>query len=125
MFSWYTQDTHRRIIADEPMKIVMTDNKGRQYVENCYEGYGVFGGKDYYELLAEMNGMHSDRLAGITLAFSKSADGISDGVLYPSLSENGRYFGGESPEIDPNQGMSDCWNMPLRTEPTLVKGIDY
>lgn len=110
-FSWFTQDTHRRIINNKPMRVVMTDDKGNQYVEECYEGYGEFGGKDYYELLAEMNGIPSaDRLDGIDLAFSKSLDGISSGVLYPSLSESGQYFGGESPEIDPEQGSPgiDC-----------------
>lgn len=55
MFSWFTQDTHHRIVNGEEHKVIMTDNKGRKYVEHCYEGYGVFGGKDYYELLAEMN----------------------------------------------------------------------
>lgn len=107
-YSWFTQDTHRRIINNMPMRVVMTDDKGNQYVEECYEGYGEFGGKDYYELLAEMNGIPSaDRLDGIDLAFSKSPDGISSGVLYPSLSECGQYFGGESPEIDPEQGFPD------------------
>ena len=60
MFSWFTQDTHHRIVNNEPFRVVMTDNNGKQYVEECYEGYGVFGGKDYYELLAEMNG-YSER----------------------------------------------------------------
>lgn len=104
MFSWYTQDTGDRIIAEKPFRVVMTDNKGGKYVEECYEGYGVFGGKDYYELLAEMNGLPSDRNAGIDLAFSKSRIGVSEGVQYPSLSVSGEYFGGESPRIDPDQG---------------------
>jgi hypothetical protein len=33
----------------------MIDNKGNVYKEENYEGYGVFGGKAFYELLAEMN----------------------------------------------------------------------
>lgn len=103
-FSWYTQDTHHRIVNDEDYKVVMTDDKCNQYVEHCYEGYGVFGGKDYYELLAEMNGLPSDRCAGIKLAFSKSDSGISEGVKYPSLTESGAYMGGAAPERDPNQG---------------------
>lgn len=28
---------------------------GTDYVEDNYEGYGVFGGRDFYELLADMN----------------------------------------------------------------------
>jgi|TARA_R110000782_G_scaffold6510_4_gene22372 hypothetical protein len=33
----------------------MLDDKGNSWKEDNYEGYGEFGGKDYYELLAEMN----------------------------------------------------------------------
>ena len=36
--------------------VVMIDDKNNRYLEKNYEGYGVFGGKDFYELLAEMNG---------------------------------------------------------------------
>lgn len=92
----------------------MTDNKGNKYVEDCYDGYGNFGGKDYYVLLAEMNGItlkdcgnNKDKLRskGIDLAF---ADGHSYGdnpnVLHPSLSESGEYFNGVAPESDPHQG---------------------
>ena len=50
-FSWFTQDTNHRIVNGENYKVVMTDDKGNKYVEQCYEGYGEFGGKDYYELL--------------------------------------------------------------------------
>ena len=34
----------------------MTDDKGNRWEESNYDGYGVFGGKDYYALLDEMNG---------------------------------------------------------------------
>lgn len=68
LFSWFTQDTNHRIVNGENYKVVMTDDKGNKYVEQCYEGYGKFGGKDYYELLAEMNGLGSDRAKGIELA---------------------------------------------------------
>jgi hypothetical protein len=33
----------------------MVDHLGNQWIEDSYEGYGEFGGKDFYELLAEMN----------------------------------------------------------------------
>lgn len=55
-FSWFTQDTHHRIVNDEERTIYLVDDKGNKWKENLYEGYGVFGGKDFYELLAEMNG---------------------------------------------------------------------
>lgn len=77
-FSWKTQDTNRSIAnyySDKiTFKVVMTDNKGNKYIERNYEGYGVFGGRDFYELLAEMNGYKGDpdnaRSWGIDLAFS-------------------------------------------------------
>lgn len=106
MFSWFTQDTNHRIVNGERHTVYMTDNKGNSYKEECYEGYGVFGGKDYYELLAEMNGYSSDRDKGIELAF---ADGYINGdnphVFHPSLTElKPEYMDGVAPESDPDQG---------------------
>ena len=46
--------------------VIMIDDKGNKWEEPSYEGYGVFGGKDFYELLAEMNGQ-SGRNAGIKI----------------------------------------------------------
>ena len=114
MISCFTQDTHHRIVNNEPFRVVMTDNNGKQYVEECYEGYGVFGGKDYYELLAEMNGYSERdckegeelRTIGIRLAFEGNVYGLNPNVLHPSLSESGKYFDGMPPESDPNQGFS-------------------
>lgn len=105
-FSWFTQDTHHRIVNGEEYKVIMTDNNGRKYVEHCYEGYGEFGGKDYYELLAEMNGLGSDRQAGIELAFSGSRSGRNPNCIFPSLTESGEYMDGISPEPDPDQGFT-------------------
>lgn len=105
MFSWYTQDKPHRIQAGVNFRVVMTDDKGNQYVEHCYEGYGEFGGKDYYELLAEMNGLGSDRQAGIDLAFNNSPDGRNPDCLHPSLTISGKYMGGKPPHPDPKQGM--------------------
>lgn len=112
MFSWFTQDTHHRIVNCEPYRVIMTDNNGNQYVEDCYEGYGVFGGKDYYELLAEMNGYSQThckdgeelRDIGIRLAFENNPYGTNPNVIHPSLSESGEYFNGTPPESDPDQG---------------------
>lgn len=72
-FSWKTQDTNRSIsnmYSDRPtFDVYMLDNKGNVWKETNYEGYGVFGGKDFYELLAEMNGLNT-RIEGINLCFS-------------------------------------------------------
>jgi hypothetical protein len=107
-FSWKTQDTDRSIPSQysnrKTFRVEMLDNKGNVFTETDYEGYGVFGGKDFYELLAEMNGFVSQfdyekgtdkytneaRGFGISLAFSKgnhSGDG-TEGVYYPNLVEN-------------------------------------
>jgi len=85
-FSWKTQDTNRSIpncYSDrETFSVTMTDNKGNKWHEDAYEGYGEFGGKDFYELLAEMNGLKPDRDKGITLAFSGKP------FISPNLSED-------------------------------------
>ena len=112
-FSWFTQDTNHRIINDANFDVIMADDKGNRWVEHCYEGYGVFGGKDYYELLAEMNGVTLDQVGGdkedlrqegIRLAFEGSPDGRNPNIKHPSLTEKGWYCGGEAPLSDPNQG---------------------
>ena len=103
-FSWFTQDTNHRILNDVEHKVIMTDNKGNKFIEHCYEGYGVFGGKDYYELLAEMNGLGSDRQAGIDLAFEGDPLGRNPNCLHPSITESGEYMDGIAPISDPDQG---------------------
>ena len=102
-FSWKTQDTDRSIPSHysnrKTFSVQMMDNKGNVFTETNYEGYGRFGGKDFYELLAEMNGFESDKTGdeytdeargfGISLAFSKdNHSGIAtEGVYYPNLVE--------------------------------------
>ena len=102
-FSWNTQDTDRSIAnawsGRETFKVIMTDDKGNQFVEENYDGYGRFGGKDFYELVDEMNGGDGDRGKGINLFFDKSADAI-----FPSLSESGEYFDGKRPDDCEFQG---------------------
>lgn len=108
-FSWYTQDTHRRIQNGQPLTVYMSDDKGNKYKETCYQGYGIFGGKDYYALLAEMNGITVNdnevlRLKGIELAFKNSPRGNNPEIKHPSLTEDGLYYHGEPPIIDAEQG---------------------
>lgn len=84
-FSWKTQDTNRSIPNNSSGKktfsVTMIDNKGNSWTETDYEGYGVFGGKDFYELLAEMNGLEG-RSNGIALCFSDKP------FISPNLNEN-------------------------------------
>jgi hypothetical protein len=63
-FSWMTQDTGKQIGSERQNTIFVTmfDDKGNRFEEKGYDGYGEFGGKDYYELLAEMNGINKDNV---------------------------------------------------------------
>lgn len=59
-FSFKTNDTKRSIPnvyqdVRETFGVYMLDDKGNHWYEPAYEGYGTFGGKSFYELLAEMN----------------------------------------------------------------------
>ena len=101
-FSWNTQDTDKSIANQysnrKTFRVQMMDNKGNVWTEDNYEGYGRFGGKDFYELLAEMNGFTSDKTGdeytdeargfGIDIAFKGNGSGVTtDGVYYPNLVE--------------------------------------
>jgi len=106
--SWMTQDTGKQIGSEREntIDVYMFDNKGNKWYEPNYKGYGEFGGKDYYELLDQMNGGSGDRSRGINLAFDKiETDGE---ILYPALVTKSNYdwkshdFTKEA-EDDPNQ----------------------
>jgi hypothetical protein len=61
---------------------------GRAYYEPDYEGYGEFGGKDFYTLLSEINGFERNRNTGIDLAFRENGSGDNTpGVIYPKFVE--------------------------------------
>ena len=121
-FSWYTEDTGRSIANAysglETFKVIMTDDKGNEFVEKDYEGYGRCGGKDYYELLSAMNGGVADRSNGISLADDKEKKGE---IKFPSLSEDGKYREGE-PESSPDQGYFYELNEALAEELYYEKG---
>lgn len=110
-FSWMTQDTDKSIANQHSHRptfpVDMIDDKGNVWHEPNYNGYGEFGGKDYYELLSEMNGGHSDRGEGITMAFkgNPSGDG-TNGIKYPNLVESasGWLYDPTGPVTCPDQG---------------------
>lgn len=103
-FSWKTQDTNRSIANlysnRKTFRVHMVNPvNGTVYTEDNYEGYGVFGGKDYFELLAEINGLGSDRTAGI---YQREKC-----TIFPILVEDvNKYqeFLGQEAEFCPDQG---------------------
>ena len=133
-FSWMTYDTDVQIGSEREntIDVYMFDNEGNQWHEKKYDGYGVFGNMDYYELLAKMNGFTEEDLEdksvlkairamgkaemrdiGIALAFDPKGKKIKtkakgNKVLFPALVENPKFdwkrhdFSEES-ESDPNQ----------------------
>ncbi|QSS96119.1 hypothetical protein [Psychroflexus sp. ALD_RP9] len=79
----------------------MVDDNGNTWKELSYNGYGIFGGKDFYELLAEMNGL-TNREDGIKLYFDKD----ESNVKYPNLVEHieSWQWQNKKPERCPYQG---------------------
>ena len=75
-FSFYTQDTNRSISNRHSDRgsftVYMKDRQDPPniYREDNYEGYGIFGGKDIHELIAEMNGLKT-RDEGIKMYFDE------------------------------------------------------
>ena len=72
MYSWITSDTNESISNVYSVKgalpVKLLDNEGNEYFEDAYEGYGVFGGVEFYDLVATLNGLNS-RDDAISAAF--------------------------------------------------------
>jgi len=116
MFSWIAADTGTSISNCESaygaLPVYMHDDKGNVWFEAEYEGYGVFGGKDYFELLAEMNGLEG-REAAIDLEcdiIRKAAGLFSSAELlkevkFPNLTEEKEWkWVNAIPKDCPDQG---------------------
>jgi len=96
-FSWKTSDTNKSIPSNYSNRSTFTVHlitKDRQiFTESDYEGYGVFGGKDFYELVAELNGItegttDEKRSEGIDICFKDNPSGEFNGTFeYPKLVE--------------------------------------
>jgi len=112
-FSWKTQDTGRSICnvhsRKKPFIVCMHDNKGNVWTESAYDGYGVFGGMDFYELLAKMNGKET-REEGIRIAYSIPPQPY----LTPNLTESPKWtWRNEAPRSCRDQGFfydEDDWD---------------
>ena len=109
-FSFLTQDTDKSIASSYSNRptftVHMLDDKGNVWKEENYEGYGEFGGKDYYELLSEMNGGTGDRGEGISMAFDGDGTGRNPSIKHPNLVEvvSGWEYTAEAPLSCPDQG---------------------
>ena len=91
-FSWKTCDTDESIANNcstrPTFTVHMIAPDGRVFTENDYEGYGEFGGKDFFDLVCELNGLPRDRNAGIDLCFKNNPNGDNTpGVIYPKFVE--------------------------------------
>ena len=118
-FSWMTQDTDTQIGSEKQntITVYMIDNIGQIWKEPKYDGYGLFGGKDFYDVVAIMNGYTEADIApgkylrdiGIDLAFNKlKTKDKGRKVLFPALVEDPHYNWKrhdftQEPENDPNQ----------------------
>ena len=127
-FSWMTHDRGEQIGSEREntINVWMFDNAGNMWYEKSYEGYGVFGGMDYYELMAKMNGYSEEDLdikvgkrnkiyrdirgIGIALAFEELETRDEKGdVLFPALMSDPKGFNykrhdfTEEAQHDPNQ----------------------
>lgn len=135
-FSWMTDDTDTQIgsMRENTITVYMHDNKGNVWKEDEYDGYGVFGGKDYYDLVAEMNGYSKDNYMKY---YKKGEKPMYDELRIVGIDIEGEYDKGERrykfptlvqremsyeeldnhrfdtpPERDPNQG----WYQPESEE---------
>jgi len=111
-FSWFSSDEEKRIVINRTCPIWMTGPDNRIWCQNKpYDGYGVFGGKDFYEYLIELNGvtegtLEEKRNTGIRLSY-KNSDCIFPRLFTKreSLSKDVMEF--PEPDNDPNQGFDD------------------
>ena len=96
-FSWKTSDTDRSIPSHysnrETFTVHMITEDGQVFTETNYGGYGVFGGKDFYELVAELNGVTGNtidksRSNAIDICFEDNPSGDHyEGLKLPKLVE--------------------------------------
>ena len=110
-FSWMTHDTGDQIGSEKQntIDVYMYDNEGNKWKETRYDGYGNFGGQDYYDLVVTMNGYDADREKGVDLAFGKlKTKDKKRKTLFPALVTDPRYNWKrhdftEEADGDPNQ----------------------
>lgn len=101
-FSWKTADTDEAILnthTGENKTVYMLSPDGEVYKEEEYDGYGVFGGKDAYVHLCEINNIKREenwndddyRCAGIDLEIGTFYVNMNTGDLM-RFKHDQRYF---------------------------------
>lgn len=91
-------------------KVFMIDNKNKVYPEFAYQGYGVFGGKDFFVLTYEMNTnkkVNPDNKKEFEIAREKGMkiyDSDDKNVKYPIFSRKVIKWKNEKPESCEKQG---------------------
>jgi hypothetical protein len=109
--SWKTSDTKRSIAnrysGRKTFTVHMITENGLVYTEENYGGYGVFGGKDIYILIAEMN----------NLKYKKNDDDSAREAAIDLLYENHITNGERTYKAGTTK---DChfsnWETPLKAE---------
>lgn len=114
-FSWMSVDTGEQIFNDKPagyQKVTMVykdvDGNIKHVTETDYEGYGEFGGIDFYDAVAWMNNIKADeneelRDKGINFYFSGVSGEFPQLYLNNPPADDKIDFS-KCPEDDPNQG---------------------
>jgi|NOAtaT_6_FD_contig_31_5913387_length_1017_multi_4_in_0_out_0_2 hypothetical protein len=85
----------------EAVTVYMHDHEGNVYVEKAYEGYGDFGGVNYYDLMARMNNLEGSWEA-IQTYFAESG---TDHIKWPNVVTTSDWtWKNERPQSCPEQG---------------------
>ena len=119
-FSFITNDTNKSIMNNcsdfETETVYLIDDKGNSWMETSYEGYGVFGGKDIFQLFAEMNGI-SEVMPSKPNICNPDDDSECDCDDYDEEEDEEKYW--------PNRGAGiDLWYR-CKSDPELKKTVVY
>jgi hypothetical protein len=114
-FSWFAQDSNDSIIIYgcgtkqyPSMTHYMWDNTGRRWREDKYEGDGMFGEKDYYVLLAEMNNTFDKDASDEDKRDYAFEIYDKENIIYPNLTCSPDWtWKNEKPKDCPYQGWSN------------------
>lgn len=91
-FAFETEDTKEHIwefLYNKTLvtPVYMVDDKGNSWEEKNYRGQGDFGGKNYFELVAEMNGRRGKNLKekGFKLVWNRPVSKSAKPLKFPKV----------------------------------------